>query len=56
MKYKISNDCIGCQTCIPECPKEAIIPNSDRYQIVSNKCDGCKACVSVCPVEAIVEL
>lgn len=56
MKYKITSECIGCQTCISECKKEAIVPDNERCQIFSDKCDGCKSCVSICPVEAIVEL
>ncbi|MFC1512779.1 DUF362 domain-containing protein [bacterium] len=55
MKYKISDDCVGCGTCIAMCAHEAIIVNGDKYKIVSNECVACGNCVTSCPVEAIAK-
>ena len=48
-----SDDCVGCETCVPECPAEAISMNSDKAVIDQSKCNKCKTCVETCPVEAI---
>ena len=52
MSHKISDQCIACGTCQPECPVEAI-KEGTPYSIDSGKCIDCGACASVCPVEAI---
>ena len=44
--------CIGCETCVPECPVEAI-EMVDGKAKVNDSCVDCGACVEVCPVEAI---
>ena len=55
MARKITEDCINCGACEPECPNEAITQGDDVYVIDAAKCDECKdkdepMCVSVCPV------
>jgi ferredoxin len=55
MARKITEDCINCAACEPECPNEAITQGTDYYVIDAEKCDECKekdepACVAVCPV------
>ncbi len=52
MAHKISDACISCGTCKPECPVEAINEGTP-YTIDASKCIDCAACASVCPVEAI---
>ncbi len=52
MAYKISEDCIACGTCLPECPVDAIA-EGDVYVIDAEACTDCGTCVEVCPVEAI---
>ncbi len=52
MSYKISDDCISCGACQPECPSEAISEGSDKYVIDPSKCTECGACADVCPVGA----
>lgn len=52
MAYVISEDCIACGTCKPECPTEAI-SEGDKYIIDAEKCTDCGACAEVCPVECI---
>lgn len=52
MAYVISNECIECGTCLPECPVEAISEGSP-YTIDASKCTDCGACADVCPSDAI---
>lgn len=50
-----SNECVGCGTCIDECPTETISLNEDNIAIVDKiNCLGCGACVDVCPTCAII--
>lgn len=56
MAVKVNADeCVGCETCVPECPVEAITMNGDKAVIDQSKCTQCKACIGSCPVEAIKE-
>ena len=53
MAYVISEECVSCGTCEPECPVEAISEGEDKYVINPDKCTDCGACAEVCPVESI---
>lgn len=53
MAYRISDECIACGACEPQCEYNAISEGTDRYQIDAEKCTDCGACVDVCPVGAI---
>ena len=59
MALKITDDCINCDVCEPECPNSAIEPGDDTYEIDSNLCTECVGhydtpqCQQVCPVECI---
>jgi electron transfer flavoprotein alpha subunit len=53
MVLKISDECIGCGTCVESCPTDAIVESGDVY-IITDECDECSACVDVCPVNAII--
>lgn len=53
MAYVISDECVSCGTCEPECPVEAISQGSEIYVIDAGKCTDCGACAEVCPVECI---
>jgi ferredoxin len=62
MARKITDACINCGACEPECPNEAISAGDETYVIDASKCDECEGkdeagCVAVCPVadEAIVK-
>lgn len=54
MAYKITDACIACGTCVPECPVDAI-SEGDIYVIDPELCIDCGACADVCPVEAIIQ-
>ena len=52
MAYIITDDCIGCDACVSECPVECIKKEDDKYFIVKEDCIDCGACEGVCPVDA----
>jgi len=57
MATHITEECINCGACEPECPNEAISEGDDTYVIDPNLCTECvgfhsmEACQAVCPVE-----
>ena len=59
MALMITDECINCDVCEPECPNEAISMGAEIYQINPDKCTECVGhfdepqCVQVCPVECI---
>lgn len=53
MAYVISDECISCGTCQPECPVEAISEGPEQYNIDPDTCIDCGSCEAVCPVNAI---
>ena len=56
MKYVVTNDCIGCHTCMEGCPVSAIAPSAvGRPEINQELCVQCGTCYDNCPVEAIEE-
>lgn len=54
MPRLITDSCIACGACEPECPVECISAG-DIYKIDPECCIDCGACDPVCPVEAIIE-
>jgi NAD-dependent dihydropyrimidine dehydrogenase PreA subunit len=52
MAYTITDSCIACGVCEPECPVGAISPG-DIYVIDPDTCTDCAACVDACPSGAI---
>ncbi len=52
MAYKITDACIKCGACEPECPVSAISEGDDKYVINPDVCIECGACEGVCPVGA----
>ena len=60
MAYKITDECISCGACEPECPNQAISEGETIYVIDSGKCTQCvgshesSKCADVCPVDACV--
>jgi ferredoxin len=45
--------CTGCESCVEECPSEAINMVEQKAEIDLDTCVDCGVCVDVCPVEAI---
>ena len=45
--------CIGCKTCVPYCPVEAISVKDKKASINAKKCIGCGECIIICPTKAI---
>jgi len=54
--HVITNECIGCGSCIDECPTKAISEGDDVYTINSDLCTDCGSCKDNCPVDAIEDL
>jgi ferredoxin len=59
MALMITDECINCDVCEPECPNNAISQGIDIYQIDPGKCTECVGhydrpqCRQVCPVDCI---
>jgi ferredoxin len=59
MSLIITDACINCDVCEPECPNEAISQGAEIYIIDPNKCTECVGhfdepqCQQVCPVDCI---
>ena len=59
MALMITDECINCDVCEPECPNGAIAPGAEIYVIDPAKCTECVGhfdapqCVEVCPVDCI---
>ena len=59
MALLITDECINCDVCEPECPNDAIYMGEEIYEINPDLCTECvghfetSQCVEVCPVECI---
>jgi ferredoxin len=60
MALLITEDCINCDVCEPECPNGAISQGEDVYVINPSLCTECVGhfdrpqCKEVCPVDCII--
>ena len=60
MALIITDECINCDVCEPECPNGAISQGEEIYEINASRCTECVGhydlpqCVEVCPVNCIV--
>lgn len=60
MALIITDECINCDVCEPECPNGAISQGEEIYVINPNLCTECVGhydmpqCVEVCPVNCII--
>ena len=59
MALMITDQCINCDVCEPECPNGAITMGIEIYEIEPSKCTECVGhfdapqCQQVCPVDCI---
>jgi ferredoxin len=59
MALMITDECINCDVCEPECPNDAISAGDEIYEIDPARCTECVGfydepqCVEVCPVDCI---
>jgi ferredoxin len=59
MALMITDECINCDVCEPECPNGAISQGEEIYEIDPNLCTECVGhfdtpqCVQICPVDCI---
>jgi ferredoxin len=59
MALMITDECINCDVCEPECPNDAIYMGEAFYEIDPHKCTECVGhfdepqCVQICPVACI---
>lgn len=59
MALMITDECINCDICEPECPNDAIYQGASIYEIDPYKCTECVGhfnepqCQQVCPVDCI---
>jgi len=60
MSTMITEECINCGACEPECPNKAISQGEDIFVIDPKLCTECvgfhdeEACAAVCPVDCCV--
>ncbi|MFP4560725.1 MAG: YfhL family 4Fe-4S dicluster ferredoxin [Thiohalorhabdus sp.] len=60
MSLYITDECINCDVCEPECPNEAIYQGEEIFEIDPGRCTECVGhydepqCVEVCPVDCIL--
>lgn len=60
MATMITEECINCGACEPECPNEAISEGEEIYIIDPERCTECvghfdeEQCAAVCPVDCCV--
>jgi ferredoxin len=56
----ITDECINCDVCEPECPNDAISQGPEIYVINPRRCTECVGhfeapqCIAVCPVNCII--
>ncbi|MCE8035561.1 YfhL family 4Fe-4S dicluster ferredoxin [Billgrantia tianxiuensis] len=59
MALMITDECINCDVCEPECPNDAISAGEEIYVIDPSRCTECVGhydepqCQQVCPVDCI---
>jgi len=60
MALYITDECINCDVCEPECPNGAITQGDEIYIIEPSLCTECvvhfeeSQCIEVCPVDCIL--
>lgn len=60
MAFMITDECINCGACEPECPHGAITEGENKFIIDQNLCTECvgafdeSQCANICPVDACI--
>lgn len=60
MALFITDECINCDVCEPECPNDAIYQGEEIYEIAPQRCTECVGhfdepqCQVICPVDCII--
>lgn len=60
MALRITDQCINCDVCEPQCPNQAITQGPEIYLIDPVRCTECVGhfdtpqCVELCPVDCII--
>lgn len=60
MALLITEDCVNCGICEPDCPNQAISAGSEIFIIAADKCTECvghydeSQCIELCPVDCII--
>ena len=61
MAIMITDECISCHACEPECPNGAITLGDERYEIDPGLCTECVGfsstpqCAYVCPIDVCLD-
>ena len=61
MAIMITDECISCHACEPECPNGAIALGDERYEIDPGLCTECVGfsstpqCAYVCPIDVCLD-
>lgn len=53
--YYITEDCIGCGSCLVDCPQSCIDITDSHAVIRHENCLHCGNCAAICPVSAVVK-
>ena len=53
LKYKVTDECIGCGICEKVCPKKCYTVENQKSSWSQEGCIMCMACIHACPMKAI---
>ncbi len=54
IRYRVTDDCIGCTLCAQRCPAQVIAANPhEKHDIDDTLCTRCDTCRQICPAQAI---
>lgn len=53
MPVKIKENCEGAGDCVPVCPQNCLVIESDKAKVNEEECIDCSACIDACTHGAI---